>query len=237
MNYDTKWKSLKLTATYFFLPKKHMPMLFQSGGLSGTVKAATRYLFMATSKSPCVCIMLPAARMAWEEKKKNMDSLYEKWKWHITFPFKSKTYNWNVLESFFFYLVIVWVIRQGIPKMFKGPLIFSELRRNTRMLGILCIDHLGSEEQDVCENWPACTRVPVWSATLCSLGKTYNTHSLYTGRSFFHTAAARCLHIDMNVIAILAFLKTSLDCSLNSKKNYLFWLENNTGSKIHIRYT
>lgn len=44
-----------------------MPMLFQRGGLSGTVKAATRYLFIATSKSPCVCIMLPAARMAWEK--------------------------------------------------------------------------------------------------------------------------------------------------------------------------
>ena len=52
------------TATYFFLPKKHMPMLFQSGGLSGTMHAATRYLFMATSKSPWVCIILPAARMA-----------------------------------------------------------------------------------------------------------------------------------------------------------------------------
>lgn len=60
------WQYMLLTATYFFFPKKHMPMLFQSGGLSGTAQAATRYLFMATSKSPWVCIMLPAARMAWE---------------------------------------------------------------------------------------------------------------------------------------------------------------------------
>lgn len=45
-----------------------MPMLFQRGGLSGTAQAATLYLFMATSKSPWVCIMLPAARMAWESR-------------------------------------------------------------------------------------------------------------------------------------------------------------------------
>lgn len=71
------WKSEKmmretaqLTATYFFFPKKHMPMLFQRGGLSGTAQAATRYLFMATSKSPWACIMLPAARMAWERKQR-----------------------------------------------------------------------------------------------------------------------------------------------------------------------
>lgn len=56
------------TATYFFLPKKHIPMLFQSGGLSGTAQAATRYLVRATSKSPCVCIMLPAAKIAFNTK-------------------------------------------------------------------------------------------------------------------------------------------------------------------------
>lgn len=53
-----------LTATYFFLPKKHIPMLFHSGGLSGTAQATTLYLVRATSKSPWVCIMLPAAKMA-----------------------------------------------------------------------------------------------------------------------------------------------------------------------------
>ena len=63
---QVKKRTVLLTATYFFFPKKHMPMLFQRGGLSGTTQAATRYLFMATSKSPWVCIMLPAARMAWE---------------------------------------------------------------------------------------------------------------------------------------------------------------------------
>lgn len=55
-----------LTATYFFLPKKHIPMLFQSGGLSGTAQATILYLVRATSKSPWVCIMLPAAKMAWK---------------------------------------------------------------------------------------------------------------------------------------------------------------------------
>lgn len=54
-----------LTATYFFFPKKHMPMLFQRGGLSGTLLATTLYLERATSKSPWACIMLPAARVAW----------------------------------------------------------------------------------------------------------------------------------------------------------------------------
>lgn len=53
-----------LTATYFFLPKKHIPMLFQRGGLSGAAQATTLYLVRATSKSLWVCIMLPAARMA-----------------------------------------------------------------------------------------------------------------------------------------------------------------------------
>ncbi|MPC25645.1 hypothetical protein E2C01_018767 [Portunus trituberculatus] len=33
-----------LSATYFFLPKKHMAMLFQSGGDSGMDCAATLYL-------------------------------------------------------------------------------------------------------------------------------------------------------------------------------------------------
>lgn len=63
MKTSRKKKTL-LTATYFFFPKKHMPMLFHRGGLSGTAHAATLYLFIATSKSPWVCIMLPAARMA-----------------------------------------------------------------------------------------------------------------------------------------------------------------------------
>ena len=62
---DTKKEGKRtLTATYFFLPKKHIPMLFQSGGLSGTAQATTLYLVRATSKSPWVCIMLPAAKMA-----------------------------------------------------------------------------------------------------------------------------------------------------------------------------
>lgn len=81
--FHIKKKELLRTATYFFFPKKHMPMLFQRGGLSGTTQAATRYLFMATSKSPWVCIMLPAARMAWgrnqtagrDEKKRTEDDL------------------------------------------------------------------------------------------------------------------------------------------------------------------
>lgn len=72
-------RAVLLTATYFFFPKKHIPMLFQRGGLSGTTQAATRYLFMATSKSPWVCIMLPAARMAcdqwWEEMHVTMNGL------------------------------------------------------------------------------------------------------------------------------------------------------------------
>ena len=53
-----------LTATNFFFPKKHIPMLFHSCGLSGDEVAAIRYLERATSKSPWSCIIDPAARMA-----------------------------------------------------------------------------------------------------------------------------------------------------------------------------
>lgn len=53
-------------------------MLFQRGGLSGTAQAATRYLFMATSKSPWVCIMLPAARMAWESTGHSLDTYWRR---------------------------------------------------------------------------------------------------------------------------------------------------------------
>lgn len=63
---NTNQENETLTATYFFLPKKHIPMLFQRGGLSGTAQATTLYLVRATSKSPWVCIMLPAAKMAWK---------------------------------------------------------------------------------------------------------------------------------------------------------------------------
>lgn len=40
-----------LTATYFFLPKKHIAMLFHSRGDSGIFWAAIRYFAKATSKS------------------------------------------------------------------------------------------------------------------------------------------------------------------------------------------
>lgn len=55
MNIIFSNKQLTLTATYFFFPKKHMAMLFQSGGDSGMVWAATRYLARATSKSWWLC--------------------------------------------------------------------------------------------------------------------------------------------------------------------------------------
>lgn len=69
VSYRSKKKGNQiLTATYFFFPKKHIPMLFHSGGLSGAVLAITRYLERATSKSPCACIMLPAAKVAFERR-------------------------------------------------------------------------------------------------------------------------------------------------------------------------
>ena len=39
----------QLTATYFFFPKKHMPMLFHKWGDSGVAAAAILYLVSATS--------------------------------------------------------------------------------------------------------------------------------------------------------------------------------------------
>ena len=56
----------QIAATYLALPKKHIPMLFHNGGDSGIDWAATLYFDKATSKSWWVCIIEPAASIAFE---------------------------------------------------------------------------------------------------------------------------------------------------------------------------
>lgn len=80
--------------------------------------------------------------------------------------FKGKTSKWKCEEfvSKFTHLVIVWVICQRIPKMFKGFLIFAELRK-TIMLWIntwnLNIHFQKTGLSGAWWNWPAYTTAPV----------------------------------------------------------------------------
>lgn len=122
---------LSLTATYFFFPKKHMPMLFHRGGLSGTAQAATLYLFMATSKSPWVCIMLPAARMAWEEEEAWEETALSKRGicWGSERNPKALTLRWLYTCYGPSYLIVVGVKCEGVSKMFECFLILSKLMR------------------------------------------------------------------------------------------------------------
>lgn len=136
--FKLKWASLicdvffpLLTATYFFFPKKHMPMLFHSGGLSGTAQAATLYLFMATSKSPWVCIMLPAARMAWEE----------------TALMRGSEGKFQVCVSLSLYLIVVGVECEGVSKMFKRFLILSKLSKQTHVTLVIMFHFWTREEK------------------------------------------------------------------------------------------
>lgn len=89
----SKWQNIQ-TATYFFLLKKHMPMLFHKHPLSETPDACAACLYFprATSWSPLSWSMLPTARMALKLPGSKVKAV----------PRQSKAFwwspSWNVVE-------------------------------------------------------------------------------------------------------------------------------------------